>query len=501
MNDDLESYHQLEKGFREISLLQEIINLLDWDMNTVMPLNASGGRGEQLAFLKVKYHQQLTVPEMEGLLEKAAAAKEKLTNWQQANILEMQRHWIHAAAVPEDLVNKLALSSNRCEKKWRLAKQQGDFSIVQEELTTLVALTREKAMIKAEKLDCEPYDALLNQYEPGLTMKQLNPIFQDLQSFLPNFVKQVTAKQKNNKLPENPKMAVGNQIQIIRQIIQAMSFDFKSGRLDSTLHSFSSGSMDDLRVAVHFEETDFLSGLMGAIHEIGHAFYEHGLPEAWRYQPVGWARGMALHESQSLIWEKQVGQTQEFWDFLAAFLQPKLLPPYDKWRFDHLYQMSNYVRPSFIRIEADEVTYPLHIILRYNMEQGLISGQLKVADIPDIWNEQMHNLLGVVPTSDREGCLQDIHWYEGSFGYFPTYSLGALMAAQLFEAALKQIPSLKEKIAKGQFGDFRNWLRTQVHQKASAYSTNQILEQATGTGLTTKSFKKHLQQRYLNSLS
>ncbi len=501
MNGDLKSYHQLEKGFQEISLLQEIINLLDWDMNTVMPLNASGGRGKQLAFLKVKHHQQLTAPEMEGLLEKAGAEEEKLTNWQQANIREMKRHFTHAAAMPEELVNQLALISNNCEKKWRLAKQQGDFSIVQEDLAVLVALTQEKALIKANKLHCEPYDALLNQYEPDLTMEQLSPIFQDLQSFLPNFVKEVTAKQDNNRLPENPKMAIDTQIEVIRHIIQAMSFDFESGRLDTTLHSFSSGSMDDLRVAVHFEENNFLSGLRGAIHEIGHAFYEHGLPAAWRYQPVGWARGMALHESQSLIWEKQISQTPEFWNFLATFLKRKLPSPYDKWRFEDLQQITKRVQPSLIRAESDEVTYPLHIIVRYNIEQALITGQLKVADIPHIWNEQMHNLLGVVPTSDREGCLQDIHWYEGSFGYFPTYSLGALMAAQLFEAALKQIPCLKEKIARGQFGDFRNWLRTQVHQKASAYSTNQILEQATGTGLTTKSFKKHLQQRYLNSLS
>lgn len=499
MQDYLKSYHQLEKIFREISLLQEIINLMDWDANTVMPVKAALGRGEQLAFLKVKLHQQLTWSQMAALLEKTIANKEKLTEWQQANVREMKNHWIHAAAVPEELVNKLALISNKCEKKWRLAKQQGNFSVVQEELTILVSLTREKALIKADKLHCEPYDALLHQYEPGLTMQQLNPIFQDLQTFLPNFVKQVVAKQKNNKLYEKPSMALDSQIEIIRQIIQAMSFDFESGRLDTTLHSFSSGCSDDLRVAVHCNENNFLSGLMGAIHEIGHAFYENGLPEFWRYQPVGWARGMALHESQSLIWEKQVSQTTEFWNFLATFLKGKLASPYNQWRFDHLQQIINYVQPSLIRTESDEVTYPLHIIVRYNIEKALINGQLRVADIPQVWNEQMHHLLGVEPLSDREGCLQDIHWYEGSFGYFPTYSLGALIAAQLYEAAVKQIPSLNKQIASGQFRDFRGWLRTQVHQKASAYSTHQILEQATGKGLTTESFKKHLQRRYMAS--
>ncbi|MBL8686818.1 MAG: carboxypeptidase M32 [Alphaproteobacteria bacterium] len=490
-------YQQLEEIFRQVALFQEVIQILDWDTNTMMPVKAAVGRGQQEAFLKVKLHQCLTDPRLVDLLDKAESQKHHLTSWQQANLREMYYHWLRASALPDELVHRLAVVSNNCEKKWRIAKKEANFSLVQHELAELIVLTKEEASIKAERLGCKPYEALISQYEPGIQIGLLDRIFDDLAEFLPPVIAQITPRQSPKIRPSiNQTMPIEQQDRLIRAVIQKMTFDFQQGRVDQSLHPFSSSLLDDMRITVAFKEQGFLVALMAAIHEIGHAFYEGGLPKMWRYQPVGWARGMALHESQSLIWEMMVARTTSFWGFMTTQMTqhaPELLTPVN---LNALVDSVTQVRPGLIRVEADMVTYPLHIILRYWIERALFSNQLAVHQIPEVWNTYQKQLLGVLPNSDSDGCLQDIHWYSGSFGYFPTYTFGALIAAQLFETAIKQMPTLLQDIQQGNFHILRSWLTQNVHQQASSGSTEQILKNVTGQGLSTEAYKRNVKQRY-----
>jgi carboxypeptidase Taq len=277
-----------------------------------------------------------------------------------------------------------------------------------------------------------------------------------------------------------------------------LGFDFAHGRLDVSTHPFCGGIPEDVRITTRYDEADFMTGLMGILHETGHALYEMGLPQAWRTQPVGRARGMSLHESQSLLMEMQVCRSPEFFVFAA----PRIARFFDSsgelvWNAEALREATVRVEPGFIRVDADEVTYPAHVILRYRLEKALISGELEVAGLPEAWNDGMVELLGVRPPNDRLGCLQDLHWYDGAFGYFPTYTLGALTAAQLFEAARKAVPSVLGSISHGDFGPLLGWLRTHVHGLGSSLSTDDLLVAATGRPLDSAAFKTHLSRRYL----
>jgi carboxypeptidase Taq len=278
------------------------------------------------------------------------------------------------------------------------------------------------------------------------------------------------------------------------RLMEAVGFDFAHGRLDESAHPFCGGTPDDVRITTRWNEGDFVQGLMAVLHETGHALYKRGLPAAWRWQPVGGARGMAVHESQSLLLEMQVCRGRAFLSFAAPLLQAELG---GGWDAERLHRRSTQVGRSLIRVEADEVTYPLHVILRYRLERALIAGDLMARDLPGAWAEGFSALLGVKPSSDREGCLQDIHWYEGLWGYFPTYTLGALIAAQLFAAARREIEGIDEAIAMGRFAPLLDWLGERVHGKGSLVPTAELVEVATGAPLGTASFERHLRERYL----
>jgi carboxypeptidase Taq len=280
--------------------------------------------------------------------------------------------------------------------------------------------------------------------------------------------------------------------------MQAVGFDFDHGRLDVSLHPFCGGVPDDLRITTRYNESDFTNAIMGVLHETGHAMYERGLPAAWRRQPVGEARGMALHESQSLLIEMQACRSRGFMGFMAPIAQETLGGQGAAWDPDNLYRLATQVAPDFIRVDADEVTYPAHVILRYRLETALIAGDMSLDDLPGAWNEGMRELLGITPPEDRLGCLQDIHWFDGAFGYFPTYTLGALAAAQLFEAATTAHPEIPDQLARGDFTTLLGWLRENVHGLGSSLDTDTILERATGAKLDETVFQRHIQRRYLD---
>jgi carboxypeptidase Taq len=278
----------------------------------------------------------------------------------------------------------------------------------------------------------------------------------------------------------------------------AIGFDFDHGRLDTSLHPFCGGVPDDVRITTRYDETDFSRTLMGVLHETGHALYERGLPMAWRRQPVGVARGMSVHESQSLLIEMQVCRGRPFLEFAAPLFREAFGQGGSAWHAENLYRRATRVERGFIRVDADEVTYPAHVILRYRLERALIAGDLAVGDLPAAWNEGMKTLLGVVPPDDRRGCLQDIHWYDGAWGYFPTYTLGAMTAAQFFAAVSKALPDLPAAIRQGEFAPLVGWLRREVHGRASLLETDDLLVAATGRTLDPAVFKAHLEAKYIS---
>jgi len=280
------------------------------------------------------------------------------------------------------------------------------------------------------------------------------------------------------------------------RLMRTLGFDFDAGRLDVSLHPFCGGVPGDVRITTRYTEDDFTESLMGVLHETGHALYEMGLPDDWRYQPVGQARGMALHESQSLLIEMQACRSREYLEFAAPLMRETFGGTGAVWDADNLYRLYTRVDRSFIRVDADEVTYPAHVILRYRLESALIAGDMKLADLPGAWNDGMEELLGIRPPEDRLGCLQDIHWYDGAWGYFPTYTMGAMAAAQLFAAAKEARPEIPEGISKGDFAPLVGWMRENLHTKASSGSTDELMQAATGKPLGTEAFKAHLEARY-----
>jgi carboxypeptidase Taq len=472
-----------------------------------MPAGASPVRAETNAGLRVLSHELLTGAELGDLLDKVDSEHNQLDEWQRANVAEMRWQRLHATAVPADLVHALAMIESRTEMAWRAAKPANDFPAVRALLEETVRLVREASVAKAEALGLSPYDALMDQWDPGLRTAFVDPIFDAYGRFLPGFLERVLEKQSREELPIEGPVPIERQRALALDAMRAVGFDFNRGRLDESLHPFCGGAPGDVRITTRYDEHDFARSLMGVLHETGHAMYELGLPEAWRRQPVGEARGMTVHESQSLLVEMQACRSREF----LAWLAPQLRAAFGgseavrdaasgggAWSETNLRRHLTRVRRSFIRVDADEVTYPAHVILRYRLERGLLSGDLPVADLPDAWAHGLQTLLGIRPPDDRRGCLQDIHWYSATFGYFATYSLGAMTAAQLFGAAAIAEPGLRDDLARGDFRRLMGWLRTNVHAQGRRFSTEALVTRATGRPLDPAIFQAHLQRRYLD---
>jgi len=493
------AYRALEGRFREISVLRDVIGMLDWDRATLMPPGGNEARAEQTALVQRLRHERLTAPETASLLDEAELAVEGLNGWQAANLREMRRLWTHAAAVPAALVVAESKARAACEAKWRVARRTDAFPDVLPELARVLELVREVAAAKASAIGCTPYDALIDRYEPGARQATIDAALDDYARFLPDFLDDVLARQDSRPqpmMPEGP-FPVDRQERLGRIMAKALGLAFDSARLDVSDHPFSSGVPEDSRITTRYNPADYGEGLMAVLHETGHAMYERGLPAEWRYQPVGAARGMAMHESQSLLVEMQVSRSPEFYEWAAPAMREVFGVSGAAWDAENLYRLAARVERSLIRVDADEVTYPAHVILRYRLEKALMADDLPLADLPGAWREGTRELLGIEPPDDRDGCLQDIHWYEGIFGYFPTYTLGAFAAAQIFAAARAALPDLFDRIREGDFAPLMQWLRTNVHGKGSLRSTDALLEEVTGGPLAPHAFKAHLRARYL----
>ncbi len=497
MKPETAAYEALESRFRRAALIGEAAGVLHWDTSVVMPPGGAAARAEQLAALRLLAHEALTDPRLSDLLDDAEGGSAALGPWQVANLREMRRRWRHANAVPADLVEASSRAASACETVWRTARPESGFAALKPTLEEIVALTGEVARVKAAALGCPAYDALIDEYEPAADSAGITALFDDYAARLPALLDAVMAHQKSPPaMPDGP-FPVAAQQALARRMAETVGLDFETARLDQSLHPFSGGVPEDSRITTRYDEADFTLSLMGVLHETGHAMYERGLPAAWRYQPVGGARGMALHESQSLLIEMQVCRSRAFFEWAAPVIAGAFGGAGPGWSADALYRRAIHVEPGFIRVDADEVTYPAHVILRTRLEQAMIAGDLQVADLPGAWREGMAGLLGITPPDDRLGCMQDIHWPDGAFGYFPTYTLGAMAAAQLAAAARRADPDIMPAIARGDFTPLMRWLRRNVHQQGSLLSTDELLRQATGGPLDATAFTAHLGRRYL----
>ena len=491
-----EAYSQLEKKIKRISNLSDAISLLSWDSQTIMPSGSSDVRAEQIATLSVLKHEEMTSTLIFDLLAKIDT--EELTDWQRANVREIDRIYKTATALSAELVDARSRAQHHCEAVWRIARKDSCFDLVAEPLNQLLEITREIAAVKADKFNMEPYDALLDEYEPGAKAENLDTIFDYLEPRLTQLLQNVLEHQKKNNYSDiSFQVSEKKQKKLGLKLMAKQGFNFQKGRLDKSAHPFSGGIPDDVRITTRYDEQDWASSLMGVIHETGHALYEQGLPRAWRGQPVGLARGMVLHESQSLALEMQACRSREFFTFLAPVIAEEFGVTGVNWSAGELHQKCLRVTPNCIRVDADELTYPLHVIFRYRLEQALLNGELTVKELPSAWNEIFMNNFGFMPPNDKEGCLQDIHWYDGAFGYFPTYTLGAMAAAQLFSAALKDKPKTLSNLEKGDFSDLLIWLREHVHSWGSYYSTDEVIKRATGSPLDPSFYISHLESRYM----
>jgi carboxypeptidase Taq len=452
----------------------------------------------QLAALETESHALLTSPRVSRLIARAEANSAGLEDWQSANLHEMRRERDHAIATPQNLVSRLAKATARAEVKWIEAKQKSDFAVFAPHLEEVVNLLRDKAALLGKALNLDPYDALVDEFSPGMTSAEIDAIFTTIGRRLPGLIQEVIDLQaRRPPLEITGRYTPSKQRQLAVEVMKAIGFAFDRGRLDESEHPFTGGVPGDIRITTRFSATDPLSGLMGVLHETGHAMYDIGLPEAWRGQPVGRDRGMALQESQSLLLEMLIGRNRPFLRYLKPLLDKVFGAAGPEWEVENLYRLLIRVRRSLIRVDADEVTYPVHIIMRYELENEILKGELKVKDLPEAWNARIQDRLGVRPANDAEGCLQDVHWAVGSFGYFPSYAMGAVIAGQLYESLRADRPELDDELAAGQFTGLFDWLRQNVHCVAATVSMPALIRNATGKPLSAAAWLRYVEGKYL----
>jgi carboxypeptidase Taq len=493
-------YKQLEQEWKRLHAFRGAMAILRWDAAVMMPRGSADVRGEQLAALETEYHALVTSPKITRLLDRAQANTGGLQDWQISNLRVMRRQRDFAIATPVALVARLAKAASKAEANWLQARQTGKFEDFAPHLEEVVNLVRDKAQLLGQARNLSPYDALVDEFSPGLTSAEIDAMFKALARRLPALIRDVLDQQQRRLvLPIAGKFSASKQKTLAIEVMKAVGFPFDRGRLDESEHPFTEGVPGDVRVTTRFDTADPFTGLLGALHETGHAMYDVGMPLEFADQPVGRDRGMALEESQSLLMEMIVCRSRPFVKYLRPLLEKHFGVSGPEWSEENLYAHLTRVRRGPIRVDADELTYTLHIQLRYELEKQLLEGKLAVRNLRDAWNASMEQRLGIKPASDLEGVLQDVHWAVGSFGYFPSYALGAVMAAQFYEALRSAVPDIDEQIVRGEFSGLIGWLRDNVHGQGARVSAQELLKQATGKPLSAASALRYLESKYLVS--
>ncbi|MDV7102803.1 carboxypeptidase M32 [Vibrio sp. TH_r3] len=493
----MSAYKDLETHSKKIAHFNHLAAICGWDQAAVMPTGGNQARSEAMAELSVHIHKLMTEPQLAEWFDKAK--NESLSIEQQASLRELKRTWLQANVLPEELVQKKSLAGSRCEHAWRTQREQNDWSGFQKNWQEVVALSQEEAQIRAEATGVSRYDAMLDLYEPGTTSNALDSLFSDVSSWLPDLIDNAIDQQKSDILIKpNGHYSSSTQKALGLEVMKLLQFDFTHGRLDESVHPFCGGVPTDVRLTTRYDSNDFVQSLMGTVHETGHARYEQGLPKALAGLPVGEARSMGIHESQSLFFEMQIGRNDHFISHLATMaaksFESKNDPVFEKSNLQKLYTR---VEKGFIRVDADELTYPAHVILRYEIEKDLINGKISYSDVPELWDTKMKAYLGLTTKDNyQNGCMQDIHWTDGAFGYFPSYTLGAMYAAQ-FMASMKKTIDVDSVIQSGDLSPIFSWLSTNIWSKGSLLTTDELVKSATGETLNADHFQAHLRSRYL----
>jgi carboxypeptidase Taq len=489
-------YDQLAATFQRIYRFEHLQALAMWDHATYMPPGGNDARSASMAELAALIHRLRTAAELGK--ELSAAERETLDEVATANLREMQRIYRNATALPEELVHAASMAGAKCEHAWRKQRPANDWAGFVPNLKEVVRLTRQQAELLSQRLGLSKYDALMDRFEPGMKSAEVDRLFGDVKTWLPGLIVKVRDKQAKESvvMPVGP-FPIPQQRALCERVMKLLSFDFEHGRLDVSTHPFSGGVPEDVRLTTRYRESEFVQSLMGTIHETGHGRYEQGRPRELLGQPISEARSMAIHESQSLSFEMQLGRSRAFMELLSPLLgeyfgaQPAFEP-------ENLFKLYTRVNPGLIRVDADEVTYPAHVILRYEIERPLVEGEIEVDDIPALWNQKMEQLLQLDTRGNyKDGPMQDIHWTDGAYGYFPCYTLGAMYAAQWFATLRRVRPSIDADIARGELGGVFEWLEANIWRHASRYETDELTRRASGERLDPAYLRTHLETRYL----
>ena len=493
-----ENISKLREKLQELYHINSALAVLHWDQEVFMPSKGAALRAATISNLAGILHEKFISKDFAALLKKAKAKLDdgNLDDEESAIVRELWREYERQKKLPVAFVKEMAQICSEGHNVWIKAREKADFKIFLPYLKKIVALKRKEAKLVGYKKS--PYDALLDTYEPYSTSEEISMIFEELKNFLVPFLKKI----EKSKAKISPKILSGNfpieqQKQFNEEVAKKIGFDFEAGRLDTSVHPFSTGfHPNDVRITTRFRKDDLFSSLFSTIHETGHALYEQGLVTKKFGTPLGESISHGIHESQSRMWENTVARSNNFWKYFYPKLQKKFPKPFARIKFEDFYCAINFVEPSLIRVEADEVTYSLHIILRFEIEKELIEGSIEVEDLPKIWNAKMKEYLGVKVPSDANGVLQDVHWSGGGIGYFPSYTLGNLYAAQFYNTAKKDIINLEKEIAAGEFGHLRQWLRKKIHIHGKMYSADGLVREVTGEPLTSQYFIDYLKEKY-----
>jgi carboxypeptidase Taq len=492
------AYDELIRRVREEGLLASCAELLAWDEETYMPRGGVAHRGDQMAFLAGLQHERATDPRLGELLAalEGSALVSDPESPAAANVREVRRTYDRLTRLPRRLVEETARVTSLAQQAWADARADADFERFRPWLEQVLAL-------KCREAEClgypeTPYDALLDEYEPGATRAGLAGLFAALRAELVPLLNALThAPRRAGAAVLHREYPIDRQRVFAEAAAAAVGFDFRLGRLDTTTHPFfSSIGPGDCRITTRFYRHDFSEGFFGTLHEVGHALYEQGLDPAYHGTPMGEAASVGIHESQSRLWENVVGRSRAFWEYFFPRARQVFHETLHDVGLDDFHRAVNHVEPTPVRVRADEVTYNLHVLVRFELEQALVTGDLSAADVPAAWNEAYRHHLGIVPRDDREGCLQDGHWGAGMIGYFPTYTLGNVFAAQLFARAAAEVGDLDAQFARGEFGGLLGWLRDRVHRHGRRYPAARLIERATGAPPDPRALVEALRQKY-----
>ena len=488
----MEAYEELLARLKDIDLISQIGGLISWDQEVLMPPKAAVLRAEQLAWISKTGHEKLTDQRI-GVLISQLESENGLDDVEMANVRLARESYDRATKLPTEFVEEMAKHRSRAQISWTEARASDDFSIFRDDLAKAVELARAKADYLG--YDVLRYDALLDLYETGLTVARVDPLFAGLRENVAPLIRAVMDRGRRPDISwiENNSWPQEAQEKLSHSVAEAIGFDFGAGRRDASTHPFCGGpNPDDVRWTTRYNESDPFGSLYGSMHETGHGTYEQGRRRDLDFQPAGQANGLGVHESQSRLWENQVGRSREFCEWALPLWKECFPENMEGVGVEELWQAVNLVEPSLIRVEADEATYNLHIMIRYEIEKMLIGGDLEVDDLPDAWDEMYEEFLGIRAPNRALGVLQDIHWSMGAFGYFPTYTLGNLYAAQLLEAARDDLPDHDSQIKRGDFQPLLDWMRSKVHNRGSILMPAELIEEATGDSPSPDAFVRYL---------